>query len=122
MSDGEEVRNMDTQKPSVGTDTREEMPKIWDDLNTEEKIERMRVNVKNIDARCADIGSRINNLSHDIDTLFDHAHDENGKVIIIITKEQRWKIKQGLGGILSNCGQTQNVMAMKDVLPKKTYF
>ncbi len=117
---------MNNQK-NPGTDTTEEMPKAWDDLNTEEKIERMRVNVKNIDARCADIGSRINNLSHDIDTLFDHAHDENGKVIIIITKEQRWKIKQGLSGILSsgvlsNCGQTPNKMAIQDASPKKVYF
>jgi len=106
-----------------GTDTTEKMPKVWVDLNTEEKIERMRVNVKNIDAHCADIGGRINRLSHDIDTLFDHAHDENGKVIIIISKDQRWKIKQGLDGVLSNSnrGLASNKMAEK-VSSKEVYF
>lgn len=84
--------------------------KYWDELNVEEKIERMRVNVKNVQFS-------ISQLRDDVESLFEHAHDKDGKLIFVLNKDGRYRLRQGGSFNLSGGLSTQTGSSSK-----QTYF
>jgi hypothetical protein len=64
----------------------------WKELKTDDKVERCRINIKNLQGV-------VSSLQDMIDALWDHGHDENGKMVIIIKKEELWKFRQGSNSI-----------------------
>uniref|UniRef100_A0A6H2A5B7 Uncharacterized protein n=1 Tax=viral metagenome TaxID=1070528 RepID=A0A6H2A5B7_9ZZZZ len=56
--------------------------KMWEDLNSDEKIERIRACVKQQERHLA---SRLNNIEDGNRKLFDHSHQDN-KIVIPITR------------------------------------
>lgn len=77
------ARSIGNDRPMQSTQNgleREEPVKSWSELNVEEKIERMRKEVKN---RTQDFNSRLNRLTNDIHWIKRHVHDKDGKAVLI---------------------------------------
>lgn len=85
----EQLARPGTQGQSLGYMS----PKPWKDLKTDEKIERMRELLKSTYAS-------IDRLNGEIANLWEHSHEEDGKVVIRISKNDRHRL-QNYGGMLS---------------------
>lgn len=80
--------------------------KYWKELTVEEKVERMRINVKSMQ-------HEVRTLQDDVETIFKHAHDKDGKLVIIMNKEDRYQLRQrvnalGTGLLTPNRGEDES--------------
>ncbi len=84
--------------------------KYWSEISIEEKIERMRTLVKSL-VLTSDNQRR--ELEEVRSFIWDHAHEENGDVVIKVKKSERFKLQSmggGLGSInkYSTNGKSEN--------------
>ena len=96
----QEIGNIDAKRQQEEIAMKDDpMHKPWDELTMEEKIERTRINVKSVDQIVASFQNSVNSLRNEVEALFDHSHEENGQVVIKITKNERYKLRNQMNGL-----------------------
>lgn len=74
--------------------TQENREKYWNEINADEKIERVRTLVKSLVNQNDDFRRRITQLEN---FIWEHTHSVSGETVVKITKQERYKLDHGYG-------------------------